>query len=1153
MAVYISKQSGLWSSASTWLTAAAGTLTPTADAGQAPQSGGGDKIVIARNHIVTYDLIGEFGDQTSTYVTTIASNISANAICLSGGTLKASRTNNTGLTARGTIIIAQSGTLDWGTTIDPLTTTSNIVLNYHTNAAILSTSSGAAGIYLYGSGTSNFYNNIYINGLNKKRNTYLTVSANNGSNVISVESVSGWNIGDKLLIQSELLSSITSVNILSALSSTIVGITGLNVEISPVLNISRSSGRAVSNFSGNINITSFNRLYPSYGIFLVEGASSIIDINNIVLRDIGYTAGWYNYGNGSVAGSIQTTTAPAALTKAIDNQTVSYTHKSIAIDQTTTVNNNSIVMNGGIPDYTNFNDCCIYNNGAAATNIAFNFNNGVLSNITNCNVFKVPYGYSNGTSVSKTLNFSNCIFDCTNNFTHSNGTNTLVAKFNSNNCNIRSVNGIVGILNANFNFNNCYLEYTKTDGLLAYNDSAYGSLYIKESTLNGGKLKTTASNNIKTTKDFNAWFYNPTTIATSLSSINKYTRFNSDYYADSDFSTRKRGLNSYRIRPERTNTKFEVYETIPVNKGVANRIKGSLRFDSNYGSSNPPSISFVGGGINTTFTCTSTVNTWQDFDYNFIPTLTDDIIVTITGQSTLTSGYIWLDGATFYPIVQEVRHYGFVFDFNQYRTVNTLNTLTENQVSALANIQNLDYLYDAVTYWSVTNPSLSSYIDLVTVNGSLLDFSSRNIVINNTGTAFDYNSATNTITLDAPTLSAGTNFNSIKTTGTITLSTGLISNLNINANIIQTIPTNLTGIYMLSSTNTLAYNTNTPIEVEYTNCTMVGVKNDGTAIITIKRTNSTVTESDAEIVTYAPTLINLTLQGGYIALYDDNSNRQYYQNTDGTIVLPANATGTWSYKVARYGYQLISGTFNVNPALGGIIDISPNYIPDTFINELNITTVSAYTDLNTVAKIHDYLSYYLTTSTGIDYGILDSESFGVLSFYGNLIMSSSATNVVDYNLSINTLKLKSSSLNDDYIFVVLSSFTTDGVYTLGDNLKIRANNLDSELYFNNVDSIVFYPTESDRDNNTNAGLSASGTIYRYKYGSTINGVTFSDYIYCRITIGTSIILNKTAITNGSTTIDFGTVNNIQAILANQRIINTGVQKASKLIPHTTNI
>jgi hypothetical protein len=42
MATYISNQTGNWSTASTWVTAAAGTFSPTAAAGAPPQSGGGD-------------------------------------------------------------------------------------------------------------------------------------------------------------------------------------------------------------------------------------------------------------------------------------------------------------------------------------------------------------------------------------------------------------------------------------------------------------------------------------------------------------------------------------------------------------------------------------------------------------------------------------------------------------------------------------------------------------------------------------------------------------------------------------------------------------------------------------------------------------------------------------------------------------------------------------------------------------------------------------------------------------------------------------------------------------------------------------------------------------------------------------------------------
>ena len=121
------------------------------------------------------------------------------------------------------------------------------------------------------------------------------------------------------------------------------------------------------------------------------------------------------------------------------------------------------------------------------------------------------------------------------------------------------------------------------------------------------------------------------------------------------------------------------------------------------------------------------------------------------------------------------------------------------------------------------------------------------------------------------------------------------------------------------------------------------------------------------------------------------------------------------------------------------------------------------------------------------------------------------------------------------------------------DLKIRANNIDSEFYFSNVNSITFYPSLSDRDYNTNSGISASGTIYRFKYGSTVSGVTLSGYAYSRVTVDSILLLDTSTINSGSNTIDFGTTGVLQSIIANQKTINTGVQKASKLIPHTTNI
>ena len=218
MATYISNQTGNWSLSTSWLTAAAGTLSPTGFAGAAPVSFGGDKIIIRGGHIITYDVSGCFGDETSLYGSgtgttgTGLNTISANSIVLSGGILKASRTLNVELTARGNLVIAPSGTLDWGTTVDPLTTTANITLHYMAQLSALSASPLVAGINLYGADTTNtvnFYNNMWINGKPKTRNTTLAISAVNGATTLTLESpISAlkWEVGDKLVIQSESLS-----------------------------------------------------------------------------------------------------------------------------------------------------------------------------------------------------------------------------------------------------------------------------------------------------------------------------------------------------------------------------------------------------------------------------------------------------------------------------------------------------------------------------------------------------------------------------------------------------------------------------------------------------------------------------------------------------------------------------------------------------------------------------------------------------------------------------------------------------------------------------------------------------------------------------------------------------------------------------------
>lgn len=307
----------------------------------------------------------------------------------------------------------------------------------------------------------------------------------------------------------------------------------------------------------------------------------------------------------------------------------------------------------------------------------------------------------------------------------------------------------------------------------------------------------------------------------------------------------------------------------------------------------------------------------------------------------------------------------------------------------------------------------------------------------------------------------------------------------------------------------------------------------------------------SNILTYVPTFISLTLNSGYIAIYDDTGARQYYQNTDGVIELPYAATGTWSYRITKYGYTTITGVFVVDRNVGGTVSIIPVYIPDAFVTS-DVYTVTAYNDLNSIQKLYNYISYYKTTSTGIDFGDITTRSFGYITINNNLTLNGDLSSSL-FTYSTGGLSARCSSLDETVTINVSGNFYEINNNTISDGVTIRANNIDSELFFNGTYSIVFFPTVTDRDNNTNGNISFTGSTYRYKYGSTVSGINFTSYIYYRVTIGGSIFLIQSAIQPGKTTIDFSVNGNLQIIINNQRVINTGVQKSSKLIPHNTNI
>ncbi len=464
-------------------------------------------------------------------------------------------------------------------------------------------------------------------------------------------------------------------------------------------------------------------------------------------------------------------------------------------------------------------------------------------------------------------------------------------------------------------------------------------------------------------------------------------------------------------------------------------------------------------------------------------------------------------------------------------------------VSAYSNFSATSQIYDYLSYYRTTNAGISAgdlnqYI-------STLDIGSKNIILfDSASQPFSYDGST--FTLRSTNLSGA----AITTTGTISLSgSSAISDIELTTNVLDQTPNDLTNVRI---NGILKYNTESPASITYTNTTVATVVNDGSANVLIKRVNSTINNAtDPQIQNYAPTIINITPDGGSVAIYNNLGTRQYFITDNSTVVLPFSATGTWSYRVAKYAYHSIYQEFTVNSSTGATINITPDYVSDLFISEPNPIAVSTYTNLNTPDKIHDYLSYFQTLSSGIDFGDLDSESLGTVTFNSNLTLDATASSIVNY--SGGTLTLKSTSLVGSTIVSVNGNFIQANGNTISNDIKIRAANIDSEIYFANVDYITLFPSAIDRDNNINGNITISYPVYRYKYGSTVSGILLQDFIYAKVNTGGTTLLVSSPIATGSTFIDYGTTGNFQIVFSNLGVINTGVQKASKLIPHTTNI
>jgi hypothetical protein len=252
----------------------------------------------------------------------------------------------------------------------------------------------------------------------------------------------------------------------------------------------------------------------------------------------------------------------------------------------------------------------------------------------------------------------------------------------------------------------------------------------------------------------------------------------------------------------------------------------------------------------------------------------------------------------------------------------------------------------AVEIWSAVQDNLCQLANLTVAD----PFSTNN------GTVFDSNY---TLVVTGGITSGNINSN-------ITLSGTLSSGVTITGNISQAAPTDLTGVAIAGN---LTYNTASSPTVTFTTVIVTGtVSNTGAGTVTISKSGSTIGTVGTRVVTRPVTSLNLNgLTAGsqiYVAngsgtqvAYVSSSSTSYTLDTTGQ-------TGTWTWKVAKYGFTAQTG--NHLPADAGTT-VTVTLAADSFITQATKATVAAYEFLPNMDTLYDYAAYYETTNAGIPY------------------------------------------------------------------------------------------------------------------------------------------------------------------------------------------
>lgn len=677
MATITSAATGDWLTGATWV----GGVAPTT----------GDNAVIALGHTVTVNGNVTIGNDTATAAITI------------NGTLKFSRTVSHVLTLRGTVAHGTSAVWDRGTQADPIPAgvTSGVVYN--------SSASPATDKYPFNFGLNNGFLSFSEWGADKTYVIKLPQPLSAGDSVLSSNDTTGWEAGDVLAVSS------TNKNNLSEREHfTILGINpNVNVLFTPVSSYAHDTNGYVFNMTRNV--------------YWEQAQANTAAYTRITIRD-GMTPGCINIANVAYYGACIASQDRGGLTfdsinnSLYDDATSPFgTIKGLAFNPTTRRDNtNMTVANGqvltlrALATLPTISDIVVYSRVGLTGHNAITTMTSGSANIVRPSLMGSNTAISSSYSAGGVgCNFTDVLF-----LNHGS-----YAIFASPAIGLKVTGGVIdaGTYVTNLNTGGVTLEGVAIGQGAGMNDSQM-FYTVKGAGIDFKLIDCLMPSTAITINKAAITQVLPMTRLTlenkDADTTNQETWMRSGpYFRDNTVLMNSRS--SVRFEPYVANLEHGETTKVSAAAGVPLIMRFSLKYDTAYGNTYPPSITVSGLGITpVTFTAGNSPDTVYSQVITVTPTATGSLSVAVTGKSTSTTGKYWVSGIPFPPYINWVYHYGYVYNPTSHAlTVDPSVQLTEAQAAALPGISydvgtntllvtsstNIHDLYDWMKWYETSN------------------------------------------------------------------------------------------------------------------------------------------------------------------------------------------------------------------------------------------------------------------------------------------------------------------------------------------------------------------------------------------------------------------------------------------------------------------